>query len=380
MALQNWDSTFGSPSRSYWCRVYGVKYKPFKPGPTIKPQPYARKSIRMIDAVMGSYGSPCNTTFWGEIVPVPLMYPNRDASSPELTSPEGNLAYAQAYAKFKDKVYTQAASLTAFRERVKTIDMILNRLIQLHKGAKALKRGRFGDFLDIFGIRPKAKHSKMKWTRPKQFGSLWLEYWMGWAPTIGDIYNAVDAYQKPIPNQTIRSGSTRTYKDSKKTTDGWQSKAVAYSSYEARGTIWIQGSVEVTNPSLHKAQALGLVNPVLTVWETTPFSWFFGWFNTLAQTLGQFTDWVGLKLKDLVISSKTKATSSWVCLNAQGVFGASYPRTMSFKKEFFWFGRNVLSGTLPTIKPTFRCPNGLSLTRGATLASLLVTIFAPGRK
>jgi len=36
-------------------------------------------------------------------------------------------------------------------------------------------------------------------------------------------------------------------------------------------------------------------------------------------------------------------------------------------------------GVLPMVKPIARLPDGLSITRGATLASLLVTIFAPNK-
>lgn len=379
MQLLDWEVTTGSLSTAIRAQRAGKKYKPFVPGPTIQPQPYSFTRIQMKDAVLGSFGTPCGTAFWGESQTLrPLVIPNRDSKTgPQLTS-FGQVPYARAYAKFKEKAYTQAANLTALKERVKTVDMILNRLKQLHKGASALKRGRFREFCKVFGIEPKARHQKTKWTKPKEFGSLWLEYWMGWAPTVGDIYNSVDAYQKPIPDQTIRSGSSHTYGATHVQSGNG---ARATTNWNAKGTIWIQGSVEVTNPSLHKAQALGLVNPILTAWETTPFSWFFGWFNTLAQTLGQFSDWVGLKLKNLSVSSKTEAVCSWRCFPANLIYGKSFPSLMKHTKEYFWFSRNpIASGVLPTIKPAWRLPNGLSLTRGATLASLLVTIFAPGRK
>lgn len=329
-----------------------------------------------IESVLGSYGYPSGVTFWGEITPRHLV---ATGFKPETTSVSftgaGNLAYARAYAKFKDKAYTQAANLTALKERVKTIDMILSRLSQLRKGAKALKKGRFKEFLDTFNIRPLKKHKGKRWTRPKQFGALWLEYWMGWAPTIGDVYNSVDAFCGEVPAETIRAGSSVPLCEAHSQRSG---NATANSSYEGKGTVWIQGQVEITNPNLHKAQTLGLINPALTLWETTPFSWFFGWFNTLAQTLGQFTDWVGLRLKNLTISAKTEVVSSWRLVNAKTVFGSSAPNVMYHSKSFFWFSRHVVS-ELPLVKPVWHIPNGLSLSRGATLASLLTTMFAPTR-
>lgn len=375
MALVYWTKDIGSARMRVWGRREGVKQVPFDP--TIKPPLgyYAQRITLHENHVLGSYGSPAGTTFWGEITPSHIVSTGfaGGLTSVSFTN-EGNLAYARAYAKFKDKAYTQAANLTALRERVKTADMILARLTQLHRGAKALRKGRFREFLDTFGIRPLKKHEGKRWTRPKQFGALWLEYWMGWAPTMGDVYNSVDAYCGKIPEQTIRAGSSVPLHAVHKQRSDYYT---THSSFEGKGTVWVQGQVHVTNPSLHKAQALGLINPALTLWETTPFSWFFGWFNTLAQTLGQLTDWVGLQLENLSISAKTEVVSSWHSVSRMN-YGSSSPPVMYHSKSFFWFSRHIVA-TPPLVMPSWRIPNGLSLSRGATLASLLTTMFAPKR-
>lgn len=287
----------------------------------------------------------------------------------------GNRVYARAYTKFKERIYTQANSLTALKERGKTIDMVASRLKQLHKGANALRKGRFREFLGTFGIKPKPKHVHKTWARPKDFGSLWLEYWMGWAPTVGDVYLAVDYLTKPIPYQPVRAGSTEPYVGNYWATSG---STRATSTWEGEVSVWIKGRVEITNPTLMDVNGLGLANPFKTVWETIPFSWFADWFTNIGQVLGQLTDWVGLKLKGLVVSCRTRATCSWKCTGAKTYYGASVPDTLYRDRAFAAFSRKT-GGTLPTIRPIARLPNGLSLTRGATLASLLVTIFAPQR-
>lgn len=374
MAIQTWSSTSGSLSSVYYSSRQGKKQVPFDK--SIKPPlAYYSWSLCLGKSELGAFGRPCGTSFWGEISPTHVVTSGFDSTSLYFST-EGDQAYARAYSKFKDKCYSQAATLTALSERIKTVDMVLARLVQLRKGAQALKRGRFKEFLDTFGIRPLKKHENTRWTRPKQFGSLWLEYWMGWAPTVGDVYTCIEALSRRIPDETIRAGSrvpiAKTFNQS-------SGRSKSYSSYEGYGTIWIQGQVEITNPSLHIAQTLGLLNPFKTLWETTPFSWFADWFTNVGQILGQVTDWVGLQLKNTVLSAKTQVAVSWLCVGAKGIFGSSYPDTMFHSKEKFWFSRYILSN-LPLVKPIFRLPNGLSLSRGATLASLLATMFAPSRR
>lgn len=378
MAIVNFQRHIGSTASRYYAAVNGKKQVPFDP--KIKPPLYYYLQEEMLTDVknFGSIAARCDQQLWGETLPVPI------ARGPETSltfTSDGMLAYAHAYAKLKDKAYTQASNLTAITERVKTFDMAFARLQQLHKGAVALRQGRFKEFLRIFGVRPLKKHEHTRWTRPKQFGALWLEYWMGWAPTVGDVYTTIETLSKQIPDETIRAGSTVPIKKTFTQGSGSGSnRAVATTNHVGKGTVWIQAKVVVTNPSLHIAQSLGLINPAKTVWETIGFSWLVDWFTNVGQILGQFTDWVGLQLKDLIISVKTKITSSWSLTNPPVIFGGSNWSTMSYNRNCVWFTRWVNLSGLPMIKPIFRLPNGLSITRGATLASLLATMFAPSRR
>lgn len=289
-----------------------------------------------------------------------------------ITIPLGpcSTAYARAYEKFKSKVYTQATNLTALKERGKTFTMVLNRLNQLWKGAQALKKGRFREFLRIFGIKPLPKHANVKWARPKEFSGLWLEYWMGWAPTVGDVYSSLEFLGGVIPTTTVRAGSRVALSS--------QSSSTSYGRVRtniANGSVavWIQADVELTNPTLYNLNGLGLLNPAKTVWETIPFSWFADWFTNVGQVLGQLTDWVGLKLKDLVVSSRTKGVLEFRATNTP-----SSGQLLWRKREFVSFFRKV-DGSLPVVKPILRLPNGLSITRGLTLTSLLIQIFSPSK-
>lgn len=292
------------------------------------------------------------------------------ASGPVVNLPTGaewNKAYARAYSKFLGAVYERAALMTSLAERGQTVRMLTSRLSQILKGAKQLKAGKFRDFLNTFGLKPKKKHAGLKWSRPKQFAGLWLEYWFGWAPTINDIYTATVNYGKPIDDKTVKQGSAVSWSNSYNANP---SGGTVRSSDEGTVRVTICGRVVVDNPSLFELNRMGLVNPAVTALELVPFSWLYGWFGNLQQVLSQYTDFVGLTLKDATVSTKTKRVFSH--------YHVSYGYTNSWSASFTSYSRRKVK-TLPTVRLVHRLPNGLSVTRGATLASLVVQLFAPKR-
>lgn len=293
------------------------------------------------------------------------------SSGPVVSFPTGaewNKAYARAYSKFLGAVHERAAMMTNLAERGQTVQMLTSRLSQILKGAKQLKAGKFRDFLNTFGITPKKKHAGLKWTRPKQFAGLWLEYWFGWAPTINDIYTATTNYGKPINDQTVKMGSAVMWSETYKAhPDG----GIVQSSEEGTVRVTICGRVEVSNSSLFELNRLGLVNPAVTALEVIPFSWLYGWFGNLQQVLSQYTDFVGLTLKDATVSTKTRRVFSHY-----HVTGGGY--TNRWSASYTCYARRKVKN-LPTVRLVHRLPNGLSVTRGATLASLVVQLFAPKR-
>lgn len=368
-----WNTTAGSLSGP-WCTTReGWKQVPFDP--KVKPpSAYYSRRWTISDAELGSFGIPCGTSFWGENAPDLLCTSSKDATVIYFT-PLGQQAYNRAYGKFKDKAYTQAANLTAIVEMGKTVSMIESRMFQLLKGAQHLRRGEFKKFTETFNVRPLKKHENKVWSRPREFAGLWLEYWMGWAPTVGDVITSITALTEKPPPATIRAGNRVPLDAFQKTTSG---NSIATSQVAGYGNVWVTGCVDVTNPNLHMANKLGLINVPKTLWETATMSFLADWFLNVGQVLGQFTDWVGLQLTNIVVSVKTNATISWLLTGAKGIFGAAYPNVMYHKKGHLRFIRYVLPG-LPLVKPTIGLPNKLSLSRAATSASLLVSIFAPKR-
>lgn len=369
MPYAYYNRTVGTANDSFSFQQLGYKMTPFvKTG--IRNQPYYRVEHRFVD---GNSSMRSGGTYAGEQNYLGSNCVKGSVLDNTITIPLGpcSTAYARAYEKFKSKVYTQATNLTALKERGKTFEMVGNRLLQLWKGAKALKKGRFREFLRTFGIKPLPKHAHRRWARPKEFSGLWLEYWMGWAPTVGDVYSSLEFLGGEIPTTTVRAGSAVALSDR---SSSW-SPFGEYRTNVAEGkvAVWIQADVELTNPTLYNLNGLGLINPAKTVWETIPFSWLVDWFTNVGQVLGQLTDWVGLKLNNLVVSSLTKGKLGFRSTNTP-----SSGKLLWRNREFTSFYRKV-GGSLPVVKPIIRLPNGLSITRGLTLTSLLIQIFSPAK-
>ena len=281
------------------------------------------------------------------------------------------LAYSRAYNKLLSKTGERASLLTALAERKSTYSMVLNRLAQLYKGAKALRRGRFREFLSTFGIKAKPKHKNHRWSRPRDFSSLWLEYWFGWAPTIGDIDNAMKVWQSPLSSKMgLREGSgDRHYmKDGKGSTSAY----TITTSCSGFFVLQLRCQVSITNPDLFVANSLGLLNPVRTVWETTPFSWFADWFTNVGQILGYFTDTLGVKISDVWSTRFAKGTEQRTRISKP------LPTSGYRFAQDFVFMRRMKHKALPRPALVFRIP-GISWTRGLTLSSLLVQLFSPNK-
>lgn len=356
----------------------GYKWVPFNRTRGLAPTNYRVSEWVWIDGNTNINSIPLMSggTYYMESIPEHGVNATPQSGSFRFTNSLAQGTYNRAYEKFKGKVYTAAAVLTALGERQSTFDMLADRLGQLVNGSRRLRNGDFRGFLKAFKITPKPVHKTKRWSKPSEFSSLWLEYWMGWAPAIGDVYNALDFLGKPLPKSTVRAGSRSPYNGLQILRSGL---ATAKSQWEGSYKVWIQGQISVSNPTLYTLNGLGLLNPAQTVWELTPFSWFVDWFTNVGAVLGQLTDWVGLRLENTFVSVKTEATASWVCAGARSVFGPSVLPTLHRERYLNVFTRNTVQ-TLPFVKPVFRLPNGLSLTRGMTAVSLLISMFSPNQR
>jgi hypothetical protein len=151
-----------------------------------------------------------------------------------------------------------------------------------------------------------------------------LEYHFGWSPLIGDIYTAIDILQNPIKDHHVRA----TAKDTLPTTyaspysagtnpaaSGGNATAWEYyRRWDMQKAFHMGCEVGVTNPNLHLANQMGLVNPAVFLVERIPFSFVADWFFNVNSVLSSFTDFYGLTLKNTWNSTVVKGsfnTRNW---------------------------------------------------------------------
>lgn len=278
-----------------------------------------------------------------------------------------NLAKQRAWSRFRDRCYDTASIGTALAEGRESANLIGSRAMQLGSAFLALKRGRFRQFLKLLQVRALRRHEKTRWTRPKDASSIWLEYWMGWAPLIGDIYDAVGVLSGEIPSIPVRASASVPFQHTIKTS-GYGIHHTANNAGKTGAKY--SGLVIVTNPNLATAEQLGLINPAAVAWELVPFSFIVNWFVPVQDYLTGFTFGAGMRIEKKEMTVRTRVEGSEFRTSNGVVEWSNTSRAAHF-------GRVVDNYHLPP-RLLFDPPTKLSITRAATAISLLVSIFTKG--
>lgn len=267
-------------------------------------------------------------------------------------------ALYKAYGRFVSRVNEEAMLIVNAAERKEAGKMIVNSANRMLFAFQLLQRGRRASAMKALGLTPKGK----KWNRAADASNLWLEYHFGWEPMVKDIYSAVEILQSNPPPRIARGSG--------KVTSTAGSYMIPYSiqgRVQNKLTVRLQATVSVTNPNLHKAAQLGLINPASVAWELIPFSFLVDWFIPVGNFLNSYTDFVGLELENAFTTTFLESESNeWM--------DARYDQAgwTFFDTSAVGVSR-ILGIDLPL--PTFSLPRGLSLTRGATAIALLVGAF-----
>lgn len=302
----------------------------------------------------------------------------------------GASAYNKAYEDFRTSAYEKASTLTAFRERQKTYDMLTSRLLKIGRGAAYLVNRDLKGFLNEFDLAPKKKDRKVRfingaqyvkgtgrkkepsgnqYVHGKKLSEYWLEYWMGWAPTVGDIYTLTEFLGKPYPDDEIRAGGSAPASERLSTLS-----TALRTNYQAdcKVTVHLRGKVRVKNAALFTMEGAGILNPAVTAWELIPMSFIVDWFVNVKQILGCVSDFAGLEIYDLWVSSvlKGNTTVNWEARQHAG-------RAMHTRQCVLM--RRVRKTSLPFVTPEVRMMK-VTAERAATVASLAVMVLLGDKK
>lgn len=266
----------------------------------------------------------------------------------------------KAYDRFKDAIAEPASLAVSIAERKQSIDMMANRVGQIWRFSRALRKGRFDTAAKELGLLvPPRRAGFNPRVTGRNFGNLWLEYHLGWSPLIGDIYAALDVLQRGFPPFVVKGRAKyvqeETYSDAR------------FDSYRLHTErVQLVGTIDVSDPNLWRANQLGLINPAVVAWELVPFSFVLDWFIPVGDFLSQYTDFVGLKL--------SRTATTYYTIQADKRFYKDGTVLRDQRKQAVCVERLMGIATPPLVHNRV---TGLSVTRAATAVSLLLQTLRP---
>lgn len=279
----------------------------------------------------------------------------------EYTIPLMNEALEKAYSRFKDKIYGEMSELGVnLAERRQAVDMIVNRATSLFLAFRALKQRKWKKVLSLLNI---SGYKGRRWRYAHNASAAWLELHFGWVPFLNDIYNATMILQSDYgpPRAVKASGKAQGEKLI------WSSSSYL-TNVTFRCRVGMGATVTVDNPNLHRATALGLVNPASIAWELIPFSFLIDWFVPIGNFLNSWSDFSGLSFGN-AYTSYTRLGEGTMLTFSSDTRCETYGSAVNYSRS--------LGIAKPVIYP--KIVRSLSVTRAATAISLLISVFHGGR-
>jgi len=273
------------------------------------------------------------------------------------------LAAQLAYRKFVDGIGDTAGIAESLATWTQSQNMIVARATQLSRALMLFKQGRIELALRTLEVRNyreklKARGLSLTNTSQKRWSERWLEYHFGWSPLIGDIYNAVNILQSPVPPTRLRA-SGRERRTLKQSPPSYLVTNHNGLKIDARCLYF--ADIEVSNANLYMANQLGLLNPFKLAWDVVPFSFVVDWFVPVSSFLGQWSDFQGLRLMN--------SGRSDILVNTGKRYSEGAGSTMFADYTSVWFRRSVGISYPGLAIPSF---TRFSVTRGATAIALLM--------
>lgn len=213
-----------------------------------------------------------------------------------------NCQYASEL-KALGKVTSASMQLGAdLAESVKTTDMIADLAKQLAQSTLDFKRGNLKRALSHLGL------SKKELASGSAASKRWLEFVYGWTPLAQSIHDAATSFQeglRPEDQIFLANGS----QSSTWSTYSHVGDVVGYSDYEVGAKS--RYAYRVSNATIAKANALGILNPLSIAWELVPFSFVVDWFCPVGNFLEGLTANLGLSFVSGYTSLRVKGRHAY---------------------------------------------------------------------
>lgn len=262
----------------------------------------------------------------------------------DMTLPESKSCFNSTYFWFKDAIMGPQSEVgTSLVEFGKSAKMIATRTRQMRKSLTAIGQGKFEEAayeLGLSGIpsgplirkyrrnwfksgasrryyevrrglriaeaERKRRHQLMR-VKARDIGGLWLEYWMGWAPMVGEICTELTRLDNLAGvSEDISAQTSRPFQRVLK--DQFGNTGSGYT-LTGKVSVRIGARVSVTNPMLHKLDQMGLVNPLVVAFDISKWSYLVNFVLPVRQYLAGLTDFTGCTLDRIYVTTKAKATA-----------------------------------------------------------------------
>lgn len=277
---------------------------------------------------------------------------------------------AEARSKTLGRLKNSPVNLAlAFAERMQTANMLANTASRIAFSYYSLKKGdrlgalasfAGGNYRQNKGLKPESvgslDHRRRHRVNENFLGSTLLEIQYGWKPLLSDIYGSALL----LANIPFRKSEVRCI--------GGEAK-VAKSFYiddsrpSVRRLIWQETRTEikytifrsVDNPVSQTLAQVGISNPALLAWETTPYSLVVDWFLPVGKYLENLDATMGLSF---VRGCKTVATICDTKVHAITKPGVTqfFNVDMKGSRRYVDIGRTRLIAFPSQDLPTFKNP------------------------
>lgn len=303
---------------------------------------------------------------------------------------------AKAKSKLLSRMKDSSINLgQAFAERKQTVGLLAKTVNRLASGALAIRRGNLKHASELFGVKVtgsslrrdatllhfpggsnKSRKSYSRQTLENDaFGRHWLEFSYGWRPLVNDIYGAAEAIAKTfsdVPKRTVISAVGNYEKVSKGVFTGTGLGVNLTSTLKSK-TRYVVAFGEEDSFAVAMRQT-GLSNPLLLLWELTPWSFVADWVFPLGAYLRHLDASHGLVFKRGTVSQRRLSVHESTAFADPGYVGPGHSASGGGESKFVETKtRSPLSG--------FPCPDfptvslGLSVSQAISGLALLQQVF-----
>jgi hypothetical protein len=221
--------------------------------------------------------------------------------------------------KWRESEFNLGVSVGEGRE---SVELIVNRMVDLAKAAKAIRRGNLGTALRHLAHVPKSqRRSAQIGLSVNAFSSAWLELQYGWLPLIKDIGAAAEMIKLHPKTSRVKARSSN--RGGAKLDSPSHIGDIRVFNNDKR----LQNIVVVSSPPSFM-ERLGLTDPATIAWELKPLSFVLDWFGPIGDYLAALHAVNTMPVVKCIQTFSSKQIAN-IAVNPSHKFFGLYPVTMA---------------------------------------------------